>query len=285
MTPSRLNNLVRAAHLGDSERRNSSAPRISALIINADDWGRDTETTDKTLQCFRCGTVSAVSAMVFMKDAERAATISREQKIAVGLHLNLTMPFFALSCPADLLEHQRKLVVFLTRHPLARIIFHPGLVRSFEYVVKAQLDEFQRLYGTSPDRIDGHHHMHLCANVVLGRLLPAGTLVRRNFSFQAGEKSLANRLFRRAEDGWLVRRHRIVDFLFSLPPLEPRGRLDRIRSLARRSVVEVETHPVNAAEYKFLTEGEAIRWAGDVPIAAHFAVVGHDRAGALGERP
>ena len=52
------------------------------------------------------------------------------------------------------------------------------------YVVKAQLEEFERLYGRAPNRIDGHHHAHLCANVVLAGLLPAGTIVRRNFSFR-----------------------------------------------------------------------------------------------------
>jgi hypothetical protein len=34
--------------------------------------------------------------------------------------------------------------------------------------------------------------MHLCANVLWQGLLPAGTLVRRNFSFHPGEKSRWN---------------------------------------------------------------------------------------------
>jgi len=208
--------------------------------------------------------------MVFMDDSERASALAREARIDEGLHLNFTMPFTWPKCPAPYLERQHELVVYLSRHSLAQVVFHPGLARSFDYLVKGQLDEYSRLYGAAPERIDGHHHMHLCANVVLGRLLPAGTLVRRNFSFQPGEKSLVNRLYRKAVDRRLAKRHRTVDFLFSLPPLEPRGRLERIRSLARQFVVEVETHPVNSEEYVFLTEGEAVRWAGDVPIAARF---------------
>ncbi len=128
-----------------------------------------------------------------------------------------------------------------------------------------------RLYGAGPRRIDGHHHMHLCANVQFNRLLPAGTLVRRNFSFGRGEKSLLNRLYRQALDRRLAKRHQIVDFLFPLAPLEPRTRLESIRCLAQDFVVEVETHPVNADEYSFLTQGEASRWAGEVPIASQFA--------------
>ena len=126
----------------------------------------------------------------------------------------------------------------------------------------------RRLYGAAPERIDGHHHMHLCANVQFQRLLPAGTLVRRNFSFQRGEKSAWNRFYRRLGDAMLSRRHRVVDYLFPLAPVEPVARLERIFSLAREFVVEVETHPVNRLEHRFLARGEIFRQAGDVRIAA-----------------
>lgn len=240
------------------------------LIVNADDWGRDPATTDRTLECVLSGAVSSVSAMVFMEDSERAAAIARERGIDAGLHLNLTSPFSVPGTPARLAEHQLRLSQYLRRHRFAQTVFHPGLVRSFEYVVSAQRAEFARLYGREEDRIDGHHHMHLCANVLLGGLLPAGTLLRRNFSFEPGEKSFLNRLYRRVLDGALLRRHRLADFLFSLPPLEPPSRLSRIFSLARRFAVEIETHPVNPAEYKFLVGGEIFRWTRDLPVASRY---------------
>jgi hypothetical protein len=242
------------------------------LILNADDWGRDTETTDRMFECVLHGSVSSVSAMVFMEDSERAAAIARERGIDAGLHLNFTTRLSAPNCPSRLAEHQQAIATYLMRRRFNRMVFHPGLMRSFEYVVKAQIDEFRRLYGAPPDRIDGHHHMHLCANVLFGRLLPPGTLVRRNFSFQPGEKSLVNRLYRKAVDHGLARRHRLVDFLFSLTPLEPKGRLERIRSLARQFVVEVETHPVKVDEYRFLKGDEVVRWSENVPIAPRFAM-------------
>jgi predicted glycoside hydrolase/deacetylase ChbG (UPF0249 family) len=144
------------------------------------------------------------------------------------------------------------------------------MVRSFEYLVSAQLEEYCRLYGAEPTRLDGHHHMHLCSNVVFGKLLPAGTQIRRNFSFQSGEKSFPNRLYRRWMDGFLKQHHQLVDFLFSLLPLEPLERLQRIFSLAREFVVEVETHPVTPAEYRFLAGGEIFRRVGDVPVASGY---------------
>jgi hypothetical protein len=249
---------------------NKTTLRGGVLIVNADDWGRDRQTTEHTLACIQRGTVSSTSAMVFMEDSARAAAVAREHGIDAGLHLNLTSPFTTADCPGLLQEHQTRITRYLRRHRLAQTVFHPGLASSFDYVVKAQLDEYRRLYGAHPARIDGHHHMHLCANVVLGKLLPAGIIVRRNFTFQRGQKGLINRLYRRFVDGKLRRRHRLPDFLFSLPPLEPVDRLRRIFSLARFYAVEVETHPVNPDEYRFLT-GEGIRQlTGDLPIASGF---------------
>jgi chitin disaccharide deacetylase len=245
--------------------------RTGLLIVNADDWGKDPFTTGRILDCACRGTVSSVSAMVFMEDSERAAAVAQEWGIDAGLHVNVTTPFSAPYCPAQLVEHERKLARYLLGHPVARAVFHPGLVRSFEYVVSAQIDEFCRIYQKDPARLDGHHHMHLCANVVLGGLLPKGTIVRRHFSYEPGEKALRNGIFRQFTNAMLSQRHRLVDYFFSLPPLEPPNRLERIFSLASRDVVELETHPVNPEEYQFLMDGEMFRFHG-AEIASRFAV-------------
>jgi hypothetical protein len=244
----------------------TTSPR-GLLIINADDWGRNAETTARIADCVAAGTVSSVSAMVFMEDSERAAAIARDRGIDVGLHLNFTTPFSAADVPERLRSRQEEVRRYLRRHRLAPYIFNPRLMSAFEYVTAAQLDEFRRIYGTAPARLDGHHHMHLCANVLLGGLLPAGTLVRRNFCFEAGEKNLWNRSYRRLVDRLLARRHRLTDSFFSLAPLEPRARVQRIFSLARRAVVEVETHPVEADEYRFLNGREMFRHAEGLRIA------------------
>jgi predicted glycoside hydrolase/deacetylase ChbG (UPF0249 family) len=261
-----------AAESLESQRAGAGARCGGVLIVNADDWGRDRETTDRILDCVARGTVSSVSAMVFMEDSERAGALARERGVDAGLHINFTTPFSATNLPHQLVKCHQEIAAYLLRHRLNRIIFHPGLARSFKYVVAAQLDEYRRLYGAQPKRLDGHHHMHLCANVLLARLLPAGTIVRRNFSFQPGEKGAVNRLYREGIDKRLSRRHRITDYFFSLAPLEPQSRLERIFTLAHDFAVEVETHPANADEYRFLTGGDVVRWTGDRPISPNFAL-------------
>ncbi|HEX4038311.1 MAG TPA: ChbG/HpnK family deacetylase [Acidobacteriaceae bacterium] len=253
----------------------SHSPAAAAgpsVIINADDWGRDAAVTDRTLDCLRKGVVSSTSAMVFMEDSERAAGLAQSHAVDAGLHLNFTAPFTAARVPDRLRDQHEKVRRFLRSSRLAALVYNPGLSRSFEYAVAAQFDEYERLYGTTPARIDGHHHMHLCANVFHQKLLPEHTIVRRNFTFAPGEKGSLNRLYRRWRDGQLARRHVITDFFFSLPPLAPFSRLQKIFDLATRFSVEIETHPVQEEEYRFLVEGEVRKAAGEVAIARGYRV-------------
>lgn len=247
-------------------------PATGSLIINADDWGRDLETTERILECILKGTVSSTSAMVFMKDSDRAAAIAREKNIDVGLHLNLTTPFSAPNTAIGLIERQQRLSRFLMRRRISWVFFNPALMDTFDYVVASQLDEYRRLYDADPNRIDGHHHMHLCSNVLFAKLLPPGILVRRSYSFRKGEKNWHKRFYREILDRILARRYRLAHFFFSLQPLEPADRLLRIFALARKHLVEVGAHPAVPAEYKFLMGNEIFRHLGDLCIARGFSV-------------
>lgn len=245
------------------------APR-GCLIINADDWGHDDRTTNRIFECFQRRVLSSASGMVFMEDSERAAEIARDRDLDIGLHLNLSTPFSAPAIPTRLAAHHQKIRECLCANRVARLLYHPGLADSFEYAVARQLEEFSRLYGRMPDRIDGHHHMHLSANVLLQGLLSRGTIVRRHFSYEPGEKIFRNSVFRLFSRALLARQYRVTDFFFSLPPFVPPARIQRIFKLAQSFVVEVETHPINPEEYRFLTEGDILRWTNDCPPAHGF---------------
>jgi hypothetical protein len=250
----------------------------AAVIVNADDWGRDAATSDRTLDCMLQGAISSVSAMVFMEDSERAADLARQYGIGTGLHLNFTLRYSARNCPRGLMDRQEQIGRFLTSSRPAPIFYHRRLVTSFDYVVKAQLEEYERLYGAAVDRVDGHHHMHLCRNVIAQELLPAGAIVRRNLSFRNGEKGFFNRLYRRRQDQRLARRHPMTDFFFDLQPVAPIERLKEICSLARQFNIEIETHPVRDSEYAFLMSGGLPGCAEQVAVARGYVLRSHGPA-------
>jgi len=207
------------------------------LIVNADDWGRSRAETDAILQCYQAGRITSVSAMVFMEDSERAAALSQESALDVGLHLNFDETFNGKNCPAPLARCQEKTQRYLKSSKYAQLIFNPFLRQEFAYSYEAQAQEFVRLYGRAPSHVDGHHHMHLCANVLLGRLAPAGMKMRRNFSFWPGEKSWLNRRYRALVDRWLARRYVLPDYFFCVSQSLLQQRLERVESLARSSSV------------------------------------------------
>jgi predicted glycoside hydrolase/deacetylase ChbG (UPF0249 family) len=223
------------------------------LIINADDLGRSAPETDAALKCFHAGRITSASLMVFMRDSERAARLAQAARLDVGLHLNFTDAFTAPGCSPSLLDSQVRLVRFLRRNRYAQLVYNPVLRKDFAQSYSAQAVEFARLCGGAPpSHVDGHHHMHLCANMLLSNLVPVHTKMRRNFSFWPAEKSWLNRFYRRAVDRWLTRRYRLPDFFFDLLQSIQLQRLGRALSLARTATVEIMTHPIFPAESEFL---------------------------------
>lgn len=97
------------------------------LILNADDWGRDRQTTDRIPECIVHKALSSASAMVFLEDSERAAEMARERRIDCGLHLNFTTYFSAPGTPMALLKRQHQFSVVLSRHRYAQVVFHPAI--------------------------------------------------------------------------------------------------------------------------------------------------------------
>jgi predicted glycoside hydrolase/deacetylase ChbG (UPF0249 family) len=242
------------------------------LIINADDWGRSIAETDAALTCYREGRITSVSAMVFMADSERAAELANAHGLDVGLHLNFSEPFTDDKCPRGLRHSHNRIVRFLKQHKYAQILYNPSLRKEFAYSYHTQSEEFLRLFGKTPSHIDGHHHMHLCANLLLSRIIPAGIRMRRTFSFFPGEKSLLNRIYRASIDRWLRRRYRLPDYLFDLTQSIREKNTARVMELARSSKVELMVHPIISTESDYLM-GDQFRAMLDHLNTASYALV------------
>jgi predicted glycoside hydrolase/deacetylase ChbG (UPF0249 family) len=237
------------------------------LIVNADDWGRSRTATDNSLTCFRSGRITSVSAMVFMADSARGAKLANDAGVDTGLHANFSEEFNSNGVPPEVRQAQDRIRRFLRSNRYALLLYNPFLRREFALVFRAQWDEFARLFGSPPSRIDGHQHMHLATNLLVQNLLPAGTRVRRSFSFRPGQKSVINRAYRRVVDWRLSRRHRLTDSFFALSSnLEP-ARLQAIVTLSRAANVELMTHPWNPREFDWLMSPAWLEMAGDVMAA------------------
>ena len=227
------------------------------LIINADDWGRSVVETDAALKCYRERRITSVSAMVLMQDSKRAARLAKDYELDdVGLHLNFSEEFTDKSCSETLKEHHGRIIRFLKRGKYAQLLYNPFLRKPFAYCYHAQVEEFMRLFEKSPSHIDGHHHMHLCANVLFSSMIPAGMKMRRNFSFWPGEKSMLNRTYRWLVDRWLACRYRLTDYFFDLTQCIQGKKLDRVAALAKSSNVELMTHPIVNEEEEYLMSDE-----------------------------
>jgi len=222
------------------------------LIITADDYGKTRHTTDSILKCFSNKRITSASAMVFMEDSVRAASLAVKSSLEVGLHLNFTLPFNACNIPLALRKHQNRIVSYLTKHKLAQVIYNPFLADSFSFLFLAQQEEFIRLYGKLPDFINGHHHMHLCANTLASNIIPKGTRLRGTFTFDAGEKSLFNLLYRHILDIWISRRFISPDSFYSIVPVQNHKRLQNFINSAVKKTIEIEVHPENDEEIEFL---------------------------------
>jgi len=222
------------------------------LIVNADALGRTPNVTDNIIDCFRKGRITSASAMVFMADSVRASRAASEAGVETGLHLNLDLLFDGPGLPDPLRARHGRVVRYLRRDKWRQLLYNPALKREFRYVFEAQYGEYCRLFGREPMQIDGHDHMHLCMNMVLDRIIPPGTRVRRNLTFTRGQRNFVNRLYRKLVDAWLTRRCVCTDEFFAIDPVSNLPRQEAIVRRAHSRSVELMVHPGLREEYEHL---------------------------------
>lgn len=228
------------------------------LIVNADDWGGEEPTTEAIREAFGAGRVTSTTAMVFMKDSERAAAIAREEELPVGLHLNLTQAFSGTEVPGPVRErHRRVVAAFSGRgndgHPgtakLRRWLWDPRIANDVAAALRDQLERFEALYGAPPDHLDGHNYADTAPNVFLSRALPRGTRMRNSldaYPLGRGSMAVARVLRQKLRD----RRFDSTDHVLHISDLDLPD--DPRLALAEQFPVEVICHPDNPAEMERL---------------------------------
>lgn len=126
----------------------AGAARQQEIILCADDFGLSRQINDGIIRLAEAGRLSAVSCMTrtdcFRQEAGKLADLPLER----GLHLNLTEPLTGNAFCQPLL---RLICSAWTRRlPVALVADE----------VERQLDSFEAVYGSPPNYVDGHQHVH-----------------------------------------------------------------------------------------------------------------------------
>jgi predicted glycoside hydrolase/deacetylase ChbG (UPF0249 family) len=229
------------------------------LIVNADDLGLATADTDAIMDCFRSGAISSSTALVWMRDSDRAADLARSEGIPTGLHLNLIEPYTAPDVPDRVAATQRRVIERLRASGVGPQLYHPGWAQDFGRCIGDQLSRFHELYGRAPTHIDGHRHMHLVLNALLSRSLGPVRRCRRPVNRTPVESAGHKRLARRGLSLLVRLRFTTTDVCFSVRSLHPAlggSGLDAELMRAGRGSVELFVHPGYRDELPLLRSEE-----------------------------
>jgi predicted glycoside hydrolase/deacetylase ChbG (UPF0249 family) len=250
------------------------------LIVNADDWGYDASTTDAIAAAHAAGAISSATAMVHMRDSERAARLAGELGLPVGLHLNLMEPF-AAAPDAAVRERQARVVARWRARQTSRWLPGPRLFAAARDTVEEQLDAFARLYPGPPTHVDGHQHGHLATPALYAlrrRRVPA---VRRAFTFRPEDKVAWKRAPRALLNGCVAAAFRTTDRFHSIRTLHPRlggHGLEAVLEASRRQDVEIMVHPGLPDECEILLSSGWSRLLEGLPLGSYRDLTdGHER--------
>jgi hypothetical protein len=95
--------------------------------------------------------------------------------------------------------------------------------------------------------------------MLINRLIPEGSKVRRSFTFSTGEKYFLNRFYRYIVATILKRRYICTDYFYSISPHHNIERLIRIVILSKHKNVELMVHPERLEEFDYLMSEEYLQ--------------------------
>ena len=129
------------------------------IILCADDYALTAGVSSAIRTLAKAGRISATSAIVtgpgWQEEAEALKPLS--PGLAIGLHLN-----FTLGSPLELMPSFTDGGTFPTVGTLIRRAY-VGRLRAalISAEISRQLDAFEAQFGTPPDFVDGHQHVHV----------------------------------------------------------------------------------------------------------------------------
>lgn len=151
-----------------------------SIIINADDFGINSEVNQAICECFSKKLIDRTTLMVNMPFADEAARLAKEQQFFdhVGLHLNLTSgkPLTEKIAQNQLFcDHAGYFHAGFYKSTMKRLYMSPADVQMIRDELEAQIKKYLE-YGFTCRHLDSHHHVH--TNLpILKALIP---LIKQN---------------------------------------------------------------------------------------------------------
>ncbi|MGA9856302.1 MAG: ChbG/HpnK family deacetylase [Solirubrobacteraceae bacterium] len=232
-----------------------SPPGSGLLIVNADDLGYDAAATDAILAAHAAGAITSATAMVWMRDSERAGALARDSPLALGLHLNLIEPYTAPDVPAAVAATQRRVVERIHTAGSRAFAYHPGWASDFRRCIADQLACFEQTYGQAPTHVDGHQHMHLLPNALFSGALAPVPRCRRPVNRPETESRPYKHALRDVQAAMVRLRFASTRWCFSIRALEPAlggAGIEAGIGRAAADAVEIMVHPGWADEQTIL---------------------------------
>ncbi len=128
---------------------------MKKLIVNADDFGRTHGINLGVLECFKNGIVTSATVMINMPFAKEAVQIAADNKIPLGLHLNITGGETYFTGPTYLFGDKGKVKEAYKNNGSLSAQDMDLIVKEYE----AQIAEFFGLANKMPTHLDHHHNV------------------------------------------------------------------------------------------------------------------------------
>lgn len=238
------------------------------LIVNADDVGASLTTTDAALTAFAGGAISSGSAMVWLRDSNRAAGLTRERGLPLGLHLNLTLPFDGPDVPRAVRERQLQLTDRFDSASWREDLSDAPPRQLLSDAVSDQLEQFRSSYG-EPTHLDGHHHVHVHRAVL--DVLPRGLAIRPIIREPSRADARPSRRERRLHKQFVT-----PDLTLAFEHLHPAlgGVGLAVVERAITQDLEVMTHPQQASQLQALNSEPWRSVLARIPVGSFAALSG-----------
>lgn len=136
----------------------TSAPRLPAITLCADDYGLAPGVSDAILALIDLGRLQATGCMTGSPHWPHAAPMLRtlEGKADIGVHLTLTDQTPLGAMPSLAPDGRLPSLPSLLKRAITRRLDRAEIAAELE----RQFDSFEEHFGRAPDFLDGHHHVH-----------------------------------------------------------------------------------------------------------------------------